>query len=171
MNRIMVFGRPGSGKSTFAIKLAAVLDLPVHHLDRHFYVENWVERDYQEFLAIQHEFVSGEKWVIDGNSMRSLEMRFARADTAIYFRLNPLVCIWRMIKRIFHKNWHIPDLAEGCTKSIRWKLVKYMLNFDRRFGPKIDDLRLRYPAVRFYLVKTDGDARSLLEEWREKRGH
>lgn len=54
INKIMVFGLPGSGKSTFATKLAQSLNLPIYHLDRHFYVENWVERDYQEFLEIQH---------------------------------------------------------------------------------------------------------------------
>ncbi len=169
MNRIIVFGRPGSGKSTFAAKIGARLALPVHHLDKHFYVENWVERDYEEFLAIQQEFVKGEKWIIDGNSMRSLEMRFARADAAVYFRLNAWICLWRILKRVFYKNWHIPDLAEGCTKSIRFKLIKYMFAFDRRYGPKIDDLRMRYPDVRFFLVKSDRDARRILEKWHELR--
>lgn len=44
-NKIMVFGLPGSGKSTFATKLAQFLNLPIYHLDKHFYVENWIERD------------------------------------------------------------------------------------------------------------------------------
>jgi adenylate kinase family enzyme len=35
--RIMIFGRPGSGKSTFATWLSRALNLPLHHLDKHFY--------------------------------------------------------------------------------------------------------------------------------------
>jgi adenylate kinase family enzyme len=40
IDKIMVFGLPGSGKSTFATKLAQSLNLPIYHLDRHFYVES-----------------------------------------------------------------------------------------------------------------------------------
>jgi len=68
LNKIMVFGLPGSGKSTFATKLAQALNMPIHHLDRHFYVANWVERDYREFLDQQQFFVNQPRWVIDGNA-------------------------------------------------------------------------------------------------------
>jgi adenylate kinase family enzyme len=78
--RIMIFGRSGSGKSTFATWLAEKLTLPLHHLDKHFYVANWVERDYNEFLQIQQNLVNSDCWVIDGNSIRSLEMRWSKAD-------------------------------------------------------------------------------------------
>lgn len=91
-NKIMIFGLPGSGKSTFATKLAQFLNLPIYHLDKHFYVENWIERDYQEFLDIQQSFVDRASWVIDGNAMKSLEMRFQKADVAIYFHYSVFVC-------------------------------------------------------------------------------
>jgi adenylate kinase family enzyme len=52
----MVFGLPGSGKSTFATQLAYSLGLPIYHLDKYFYVGNWVEREYQEFLDIQKNY-------------------------------------------------------------------------------------------------------------------
>lgn len=148
-NKIMVFGLPGSGKSTFATKLAEYLDLPIYHLDKHFYIENWIERDYQEFLDIQQSFVNQSRWVIDGNAMKSLEMRFQKADVAIYFRYPIILCLWRMIKRVFHTNWHIPDLAEGCTKSVRFRLIKYMFRFHRRYSPKVDALRQTYPQSPF----------------------
>ena len=74
-NKIMVFGLPGSGKSTFATKLAQYLNLPIFHLDKHFYVENWVERNYQEFLDIQQSFVKQPKWVIDGNALSESRCR------------------------------------------------------------------------------------------------
>lgn len=34
--RIMIMGRPGSGKSTFSIKLQTMLNIPLFHLDKHF---------------------------------------------------------------------------------------------------------------------------------------
>lgn len=162
LNKIMVFGLPGSGKSTFATKLARRLALSIYHLDRHFYIENWVERDYQEFLGIQQSFVDQPQWVIDGNAMKSLEMRFQKADVAIYFHYPVFVCLWRILKRVFQKNWHIPDLAEGCTKSVRFRLIKYMFQYHRRYGPKMDELRRKYPHVSFYIFKSDKDAKSFL---------
>ncbi len=65
--RMMIFGRPGGGKSTFALKLAKSSGAPVYHLDRYFFVGNWVKRNPQEFLNIQQSLVEEENWIIDGN--------------------------------------------------------------------------------------------------------
>lgn len=54
--KIMIFGRPGGGKSTSANQLSKELGLPIYHLDKYFYVENWVERNYQEFLVYTWSF-------------------------------------------------------------------------------------------------------------------
>lgn len=163
LNKIMVFGLPGSGKSTFATKLAQSLKLPIYHLDKHFYVENWVERDYQEFLDIQQSFVNQSRWVIDGNAMKSLEMRFQKADVAIYFHYSVFFCLWRILKRVFQKNWHIPDLAEGCTKSVRFRLIKYMFRYHKRYSPEMDELCKKYPQVHFYIFKSDREAYQFLK--------
>jgi adenylate kinase family enzyme len=169
LNKIMVFGLPGSGKSTFATKLARRLGLPIYHLDKHFYVENWIERDYQEFLDVQQSFVNQSRWVIDGNAMKSLEIRFQKADVAIYFHYSVFVCLWRILKRVFHKNWHIPDLAEGCTKSIRFRLIKYMFQYHRRYGPKMSELRQKYPHVCFYIFESDKDAESFFNTMQQHK--
>lgn len=50
-NRIAVIGLPGSGKSTFAIQLANILHLPVHHLDKHMF-ERRTKSFYIFLLAI-----------------------------------------------------------------------------------------------------------------------
>ena len=59
MNRIMVFGRPESGKSTFATKLGAALGIPVHHLDRHFstgYLKSELSIEVEGELIIEASF-------------------------------------------------------------------------------------------------------------------
>lgn len=164
LNRIMIFGLPGSGKSTFATHLAKRLEAPCYHLDKHFYVENWVERDHGEFLRLQQDFVDQPKWVIDGNSMQSLEVRFQKADSAIYFHFPVIICLWRILKRLFHKEWPIPDLPEGCSKSIRLKLLVYTLQYHRRYWETIKRLCKKYPHVKFYVFKSDKDADRFLDE-------
>lgn len=152
-SRICIFGRPGSGKSTFALKLHTKKQLPLYHLDKYFYRENWIERDYQEFLAIQQELVSQDRWIIDGNSLQSLEMRYARADICLYFNYSRWLCLFRLFKRLIFKDSAIKDRAQGCGENIRWSLIKYMWNFetrkDNRLIKLIADLKKRYPQVVF----------------------
>jgi len=164
-SRICIFGRPGSGKSTFALALHHKTGLPLYHLDRHFYTNNWVERNYEEFLAIQQNIVNKDQWIIDGNSLKSLEMRYARAQVCLYFNYPRLLCLWRLLRRRFSKNRAIEDRAEGCQENIRWSLITYMWNFEsrlnHRFIHQLADLRLRYPEVKFIEIRNDNDLKNL----------
>lgn len=49
MNRILVIGCAGSGKSTLSRKLHYILDLPVIHLDTYFWNANWVPKSNEEW--------------------------------------------------------------------------------------------------------------------------
>ena len=55
-----------------------------------------------------------ERWIIDGNSTKSLEMRYSKADLVLYFNYPRYLCYWRIFKRLFYKNKLIDDRAEGC---------------------------------------------------------
>ena len=148
----MIFGRPGSGKSTFALQLRNQLSLPLYHLDRWFFIENWVERDKVEFLSLQKDFVDQERWIIDGNAMRSLDMRYRRADVAIFFCYPKITCLFRAVQRLFHKNPDIHDRAEGCREAVRWDFVKYLWTFEKRFTPLIEQLQMQYPKTLFFKI-------------------
>ena len=161
--RVMIFGLPGSGKSTCASQLGRLLDLPVEHLDRSFFLENWKERDHDEFLQIQKEMVAKDAWIIDGNALRSLEMRFCRADVVLYFHLNRVLCLWRLLKRLVRKDSHIADRAEGCSERVSWRFIRYLWGFHRRVANSIQHLRKKYPYVTFYEIHTDKDAKLLIE--------
>ncbi len=161
--RIMIFGLPGSGKSTFAVHLAHQLKLPLHHLDKHYYRENWVERDKEEFLNFQQDLVNQERWLIDGNAIRSLEMRYSRADLVLYFCTSRPLCFGRLIKRRFFKNKSIQDRAEGCDERLPPHLIKYMWTFDRRVQPLLERLHEIYPDVPFYKIRTTQDLREILK--------
>lgn len=153
LKRVMIFGRPGSGKSTFAAWLSRSLGLPLHHLDKHFYVHHWVERDYNEFLQIQKNIVDTESWIVDGNNTRSFEMRWARADLILYFNFSKLSCYFRVVKRFFNQKTTLNDRAPGCKETIRYSLLRYMWNFDQRVSQKIKLLNKRYPQVEFKEIR------------------
>ena len=163
MKRIAIFGLPGSGKSTFADKLGKKLELPVHHLDRHFFVENWKERDREDFLNWQQERVDENEWIIEGNSIASLEMRFKRADTVIYFQLPRYLCLWRVFMRPFFHDASLIDIPDGCTKNVSFKLLKYLWYFDEDKKNRIKELRLMYPEVKFITFTKSEDVEKHLK--------
>ena len=161
----MIFGRPGSGKSTFAFELAEQLKIPLFHLDRYFYSHQWIERDYDEFLAIQKDLVTQDNWIVDGNATKSLEMRYARADIVIYFCLPRIICFWRVLKRrLFFKDCRIDDRAPECYETIRWGLIKYMWTFEARVNDKIAYLQVKYPHAKFYIVHNTAERNKLMDK-------
>ena len=67
MQRVLVIGSPGAGKSTLSHQLAERTGLPLHHLDQLFWLSGWVERDRDEGRAELAEVLAGERWINDGN--------------------------------------------------------------------------------------------------------
>jgi adenylate kinase family enzyme len=161
LKRIAIIGLPGSGKSTFATRLGKTLNIPVHHLDKHRF-EGKTKRDEQEFLSIKEALVNQDSWIIEGCSISTLEMRFARADTIIYFHLPRWLCIWRVFKRLFTFDKKIADT--GCLNGINWSLIKYIWNFDQDKRESIKELRERYPNVEFLIFHHSQDADKYLKK-------
>lgn len=159
--RIAIIGLPGSGKSTFAIKLGKVLNIPVHHLDKHMF-DGRKKRKKEEFLAIKEPLLRKNAWVIEGCSFSTLEMRFARANTVIYFDLPRMLCIWRVCKRLFTCDQHFTET--GCLNGINWALIKYIWNFNRDKQQSIEKLSKRYPGVEFLVFHRSQN----LDEYLEK---
>lgn len=155
--RIMIFGLPGSGKSTVALHLSILLQLPLYHIDRYFFEKGWKERDKEEFMRIQHAIVEQDAWIVDGNATRSLEVRYSKADIVLYFRLNRLRCLIRVFKRLFSKDCRIIDRAEGCSERVSFGLIRYLWGFHRRVEKKIKEYQEKYPEVQFYELHTDED--------------
>jgi adenylate kinase family enzyme len=161
--KIIIFGKPGGGKSTFATWLSEVLGLPLHHLDKHFYISNWIENDYNKFLKIQKDIVQTKQWIIDGNNTRSLEIRWAKADAALYFNLPKPICYFRIFKRYLKPN-KFNDRAPGCKETIRLSLLKYMWNFDQKITKPIEVLKKQYPHTLFKEIKCENDLNKLRHE-------
>lgn len=60
MNRVMVLGSAGSGKSTLTQKLSKILALPVIHLDKYYWKPNWVPTSNEEWDRIVEAFTMKE---------------------------------------------------------------------------------------------------------------
>lgn len=154
--KIVVIGVPGSGKSTFALKLGKKLGLPVLSLDNAVFLSNGDKRDKAEVLQIQQEMMSREGWIIEGCAISSLDMRYPEADLVIDFKFSRWLCIWRVFKRKFFFD---PALVEsGCLPSVNRELLRYIWTFDQQKRKQIDQVRERYPAVQYTVFSTSSQA-------------
>ncbi|AOZ94083.1 DNA topology modulation protein [Paenibacillus crassostreae] len=138
MKRIMIIGSAGSGKSTFARKIADITKLPLIYLDAYYWKAGWVATSNDDWEVFQQGIVLDNEWIIDGNYNRTLDIRMARADTIIFFDLSPWVTMYRVIKRRiqFHGRTR-PDLNEGCPEALDWEFIRLVWNFRKLKRPAI----------------------------------
>ena len=126
MKRVMLIGSGGAGKSTLARKMGAILNLPVHHLDRLHWQPNWTATPKEEWQEIQTDLCAEEEWIIDGNYGGTMDIRLAACDTVVFLDLSRWLCIFRALKRsMVHSGKRSPDMAEGCDEHfdlvfLRW---------------------------------------------------
>ena len=133
MERILIIGCGGAGKSTLARQLGEKLGLPVVHLDRMFWNPGWVESAKEEFDARIMEELEKPRWIIDGNYSRTLGMRMQKCDTVIYLDFSRMACLWGVAKRVttYHGKTR-PDMGEGCPERLDWEFVKWIWNFNKK---------------------------------------
>lgn len=138
MKRILIIGSGGAGKSTLAKKLMEKLNLPIIHLDCHFWNPGWIKTPSDEWHQMVEEFVAQERWIMDGNYSSTIDVRLERADTVIFLDIPRIICLWRVIKRRI--KWHNkvrPDINEGCPESLDWEFIKWIWNYPNRNKPRL----------------------------------
>lgn len=152
MERVLVIGSPGAGKSTFSRALAVHTGLPLIHLDAHYHLPGWQEPDPQVWSAKVDELIAGERWIIDGNYGGSMDRRLAWADSAILLDYPTRICLWRLFRRISTLHGKVrSDAPPGCHERFDWQFFLYVAAFRRAKTPAIERRLASFPGevVRF----------------------
>jgi adenylate kinase family enzyme len=155
MQRILVMGSPGSGKSTFARQLSAATGIPMVSIDALFWKPGWVEPDRTKFRERLADTVRQPRWIMDGNyPSHLLELRRDLSDTVIWFDLPRSICILGVLKRTAKSYGRVrPEMAEGCPERIDIEFFRYVWTFRERQRPKLlgcfEGLRPDQSLIRF----------------------
>ena len=104
MERILIIGCGGAGKSTLARQLGEKLNLPVVHLDKLFWKSGWVESTKAEIDEKIFWEMQKKCWIIDGNYTRTLPQRLKHCDTVIYLDFSRVACLLGVAKRNARPN-------------------------------------------------------------------
>src|SRR4051812_38243430 len=112
MERVLVIGCSGGGKSTVARRLGELLGVEVIHLDKVLWKPGCKLVGPHEEPGEIEDLLERPRWVIDGNYTASLPMRLMRADTVVVVDFPRVVCLGRVMKRLWqHWGRTRPDMG------------------------------------------------------------
>lgn len=134
MERILIIGCGGAGKSTLARQLGQMLDLPVVHLDQIWWAPgNWEHLEKEDFDKKVLAEMEKPRWIVDGNYNRTMPRRVSHCDTIIYLDFNRFTCLFSWMKRVI-TNWgHArSDMAPGCAEWFDPEMAGWIWTYNSR---------------------------------------
>lgn len=163
MERILIIGGNGSGKTTFSRALAEVLHLPLIHLDTLYWRDNWTPAPDEEFDALLLEELRKPRWIIDGNISRTLPMRLPYCDTVIYFDFSRLACLRGVLTRsIRYRGQSRSDMGGYCPESVNWSFLRLVWHFNDRLRDRYYSLLGEASHAHVIILKNRRQARAFL---------
>ena len=136
MQRVLVIGPCGAGKSTLASTLSDRLGLPLFHMDQLNWKPGWVESSKDEIRKNLASITAADRWIIDGTYGGTLSERMPRADQIIYLDYPIGLCVRRLLTRIWtYRGRARPDMTEGCPERFDLGFLFYLIRWNS--GPRV----------------------------------
>lgn len=123
--KIIVIGSPGAGKSTFSRRLRDITSLPLYHLDMIKHKPDRTTITKEEFDRRLSEILSTDKWIIDGNYQRTIEMRLEKCDTVFLMDFPLEVCLAGAAARVGKKRDDLPWVENELDEEFRQWIVDF----------------------------------------------
>lgn len=173
MNKIIVVGTTGSGKSTFSKHLAGILNIPYIEMDYLFWKPNWAESSDEEFFEKIKKSLQSPTWVLDGNYGRSQHITWVEADTVIWLDLPFWLTLYQNISRSIKRSIVRKEIWAGTGNKesilrmfskdsvVRWLFNTYDTNI-KRYEERMKDPK--YSHIRFIRLRSRKEASRFLSQ-------
>jgi adenylate kinase family enzyme len=159
VQRVLVIGSPGAGKTRLSARLAASLGVPVHHLDLHHWDPGWIYRDGVQAREVVRMLCETPAWVMDGNFAETFDLRMPRADTLVWLDFQRATCVRRiLIRTIKDYGKQKPDLPEGCREMFDIGVLRFAWRFSEQSRPQIVAAIKRHGShLNVFTLRNDGE--------------
>jgi len=172
--RVVVIGTSGSGKTTMAERLAAVLGHEHIELDAIHWLPDWQMRPLEEFREKVAEATVGETWVLDGNYSKVRDIVWGRATCVVWLNYSRALVFWRIVTRTLRRSLFQEELFSGNRESlsramfgresiVAWSMSTFMRR--RREYPQLFQ-EPAYQHLHVVELQCPGQAGKLLEQVR-----
>ena len=165
MNKIVVIGCPGSGKSYFSKQLAKSLNIPIYHLDMIWHKHDKTNITKEEFKDKVNEIIAKDCWIIDGNYQSTLEQRFQACDTIFLLDFPLDICLEGAMSRIGKKLDDMPWVEEEADSEF----FDYIKAFPNDQLPYIYELLAKYDNKEIIIFKNRIQLQNYLDDLKRDR--
>ena len=167
MNKVIIIGCPGSGKTTFAEKLQKCTGLPLYYLDAIWHKPDKTHIPREEFDQRITEIFSEEKWIIDGNYGSTMQLRLEKCDT-VFFLDYPLdICLAGVRERAGKPRSDMPWTEDPEHEDEEF--ISFIKSYNSKSRPVITELLGKYPNKNIVIFKQRSDADEFLSALKKRK--
>ena len=173
MNKIIIIGSSGAGKTTLAKKLSATLGIPHTELDSIFHLKDWQPLDTNVFKGRVEKTTNQPNWVICGNYFNKLggEGYLSKADTVIWCDYSFPLVFFRLLRRTLKRTLTRQELwnenKEGfivnffSKESVLLWMMRQWKEQNRRYGKIFKENKLT--GTELVRLRSPGETIKFLE--------
>ena len=142
MEKVIVIGCPGSGKSVFSAALSQKTGLPLCHLDMLYWNPDRTTVPREVFDDRLKSILDNDKWIIDGNYGRTMEIRMMAADTVFFLDYPTEVCIKGIYDRRGKARPDIPWIEPA--DEVDEEFLRSVKEYRDKSRPRVIELLEKY---------------------------
>jgi adenylate kinase family enzyme len=119
LERVVVYGVTGSGKTSMAQQLSQRTALPWHSVDDLTWEPGWVEVPLEEQRRRIAAICAEEGWILDAAYGRWLDIVMARAQLIVGLDYSRLVSLQRLVRRTLARSIDHRAVCNGNRETLR----------------------------------------------------
>ena len=160
MQKIIVIGCPGSGKSTFSRALHEITGIPLFHLDMLYWNKDKTTVAKNVFLERLSSVLQKNQWIIDGNYSSTMELRLQACDTVIFLDYPMDICLAGIRERRGKPRSDMPwvETEEDA------EFITFVRNYNEQIKPQVTQLLNKYPHKEIHIFSNREQAAMFLTQ-------